>query len=58
MKIWTNASLSSDPQIQAKEKELRESQGKIQYYKKEVDNMRRQLEESYNIQKITQLEDE
>lgn len=47
-----------DPTIQAKERELREVQGKIQFYKKEIDSMRRQLEESYNIQKITQLEDE
>jgi hypothetical protein len=41
MKIWSNAQLSSDPQIQQKERELRESQAKIQYYKKETENMRR-----------------
>ena len=52
------AQFANDPSIRAKEKELRESQAKINFYKKEVDTMRRQLEESYNIQKITQLEDE
>ena len=44
--------------IQGKERELRESQNKIQYYKKEIEAMRRQLEQTYNVQKITQLEDE
>lgn len=57
-KIYNGQPLSSDPNIQAKERELREVQGKIQTYKKEIDMMRRQLEESYNIQKIIQLEDE
>jgi len=42
----------------AKELELKQSQQKIQFYKKEIDNMRRQLEGSYNIAKITALEDE
>lgn len=37
---------------------MRESQNKIQYYKKEIEAMRRQLEQTYNVQKITQLEDE
>jgi hypothetical protein len=37
---------------------LKQSQLKIQFYKKEIENMRRQLEGSYNIQKIIALEDE
>ena len=49
---------SNDPEILSKEKELKESQNKILMYKKDIEKMRRQLEESYNIQKITQLEDE
>lgn len=51
-KIYNGQPLSNDPNIQAKERELRDVQSKIQYYKKEIDMMRRQLEESYNIQKI------
>ena len=47
-----------DPHIKAKEQELKDCDKKINYYKKEIETMRRQLEESYNIQKITQLEDE
>ena len=47
-----------DDQILAKEAELKQSQNKIQFYKKEIENMRRQLEGSYNIQKIIALEDE
>jgi len=42
----------------AKEIELKSSQHKVQYYKREIENMRRQLEGSYNIQKIIALEDE
>ena len=56
--LSTMAQFANDPAIRAKERELKESQAKINFYKKEVDTMRRQLEESYNIQKITQLEDE
>lgn len=51
--LSTMAQFANDPTIRAKEKELKESQGKINFYKKEVETMRRQLEESYNIQKIT-----
>lgn len=47
-----------DEQILAKENELKQSQHKIQFYKREIENMRRQLEGSYNIQKIIALEDE
>ena len=47
------AQFANDPTIKAKEKELKESQAKINFYKKEIETMRRQLEESYNIQKIT-----
>jgi hypothetical protein len=35
----------------AKENELKASQNKIHYYKKEIAAMRRQLEGSYNIEK-------
>ena len=56
--LSTLAHFANDPVIKIKEKELKESQAKINFYKKEVETMRRQLEESYNIQKITQLEDE
>ena len=44
--------------MMAKEIELKSSQHKVQYYKREIENMRRQLEGSYNIQKIIALEDE
>ena len=47
-----------DEQILMKEQELKQAQAKTQYYKKEIENMRRQLEGSYNIQKIVALEDE
>jgi len=47
-----------DEQILIKEGELRQAQAKTQYYKWEIENMRRQLEGSYNIQKIVALEDE
>jgi len=40
---------SNDPEILSKEKELKESQNKILMYKKDIEKMRRQLEESYNI---------
>lgn len=40
-----------DQYIKAKEQELKSSQNKIHYYKKEIEAMRRQLEGSYNIQK-------
>ena len=40
-----------DDFIRAKESELKQSQNKIQFYKKEIEAMRRQLEGSYNIQK-------
>ncbi len=50
--------IEKDSFIKQKESELRQSQQKIQFYKKEIDTMRRQLEGSYNIQKIIQLEDE
>jgi hypothetical protein len=40
-----------DEAIRAKEAELRQSQNKIAFYKKEIDAMRKQLEGSYNIQK-------
>ena len=51
-------SQEKDEQILAKEAELKQSQNKIQFYKKEIESMRRQLEGSYNIQKIIALEDE
>lgn len=38
-----------DEAIRAKEAELRQSQNKIAFYKKEIDAMRKQLEGSYNI---------
>ena len=41
-----------DEAIKAKEAELKQSQNKIAFYKKEIEAMRRQLEGSYNIQKI------
>mmetsp|Transcript_16176 Transcript_16176/g.21909 ORF Transcript_16176/g.21909 Transcript_16176/m.21909 type:complete len:126 (+) Transcript_16176:289-666(+) len=47
-----------DEQILLKEQELKQAQAKTQYYKFEIENMRRQLEGSYNIQKIVALEDE
>lgn len=50
--------LDKDEEIMAKEIELKNSQHKVQYYKREIENMRRQLEGSYNIQKIIALEDE
>jgi hypothetical protein len=50
--------LDQDDEIMAKEIELKSSQHKVQYYKREIENMRRQLEGSYNIQKIIALEDE
>ena len=50
--------LDKDEEIMAKEIELKSSQHKVQYYKREIENMRRQLEGSYNIQKIIALEDE
>lgn len=37
---------------------MKQAQSKTQYYKREIENMRRQLEGSYNIQKIVALEDE
>ena len=40
-----------DEAIKAKESELKQSQNKIAFYKKEIEAMRRQLEGSYNIQK-------
>jgi predicted RNase H-like nuclease (RuvC/YqgF family) len=40
-----------DEAVRAKESELKQSQNKIAFYKKEIDAMRRQLEGSYNIQK-------
>jgi hypothetical protein len=50
--------LDRDDEIMAKEIELKSCQHKVQYYKREIENMRRQLEGSYNIQKIIALEDE
>ena len=47
-----------DEQILLKEAELKQAQAKTQFYKREIENMRRQLEGSYNIQKIVALEDE
>ena len=47
-----------DEQILQKEGELKQAQAKTQFYKREIENMRRQLEGSYNIQKIVGLEDE
>ena len=49
---------TKDEQILQKESELKQAQAKTQYYKYEIENMRRQLEGSYNIQKIVALEDE
>ena len=49
---------SNDPVLAKKERELRDSQRKIQYYKKEIDFMKNQLDGSYNIQKIMALENE
>jgi hypothetical protein len=40
-----------DEAVRAKEAELKQSQNKIAFYKKEIEAMRRQLEGSYNIQK-------
>lgn len=45
-----------DQFIKAKENELKQSQNKIQFYKKEIEAMRRQLEGSYNIQKYLQCQ--
>lgn len=50
--------LDKDDEIIAKEVELKQSQHKVLYYKREIENMRRQLEGSYNISKIIALEDE
>ena len=44
--------------IKAKKAELAKIQNKIKSYNKEIANMRRQLEGSYNIDKIIGLEDE
>lgn len=52
------AKYPQDPMIIAKQSELKEAQMRLLYYKKEIGNMRRHLEDTYNIQKITQLEDE
>lgn len=52
------ASTEKEPHIIKKENELKQSQMKIAFYKKEIETMRRQLEGSYNIQKIIALEDE
>ena len=38
-----------DDAIRTKESELKQSQNKIAFYKKEIEAMRRQLEGSYNI---------
>jgi hypothetical protein len=56
--LQTNGIYSTDPLIQEKEKDLQESRSKAQFYKEEIERMRHQLEQSYNIQKITELEDE
>ena len=50
--------LSSNPEVQRKQKELKEVNEKIDIYKKEIDNMKLQLQESYNLRKVTMLEDE
>lgn len=50
--------MEKEPHIIKKENELKQSQMKITFYKKEIETMRRQLEGSYNIQKIIALEDE
>lgn len=50
--------MQKEPHIVKKENELKQSQMKIAFYKKEIETMRRQLEGSYNIQKIIALEDE
>jgi len=42
----------------AKQKELHQTQRKMQFYKREIDKMRTQLDGSYNIQKIIALENE
>ena len=57
-KMPTYSNQNKDSNILKKEAELKQSQLKIQFYKKEIENMRRQLEGSYNIQKIIALEDE
>lgn len=44
--------------IKSKKQELSKLQSKIKAYNKEITNLRRQLEGSYNIDKITSLEDE
>lgn len=44
--------------IEAKQKELHQTHRQITYYKREIDKMRAQLDGSYNIQKIMQLENE
>ena len=49
---------NKDEQILQKETELKQAQAKTAHYKREIENMRRQLEGSYNIQKIVALEDE
>ena len=48
---------STDPAINFKRQELRETNQKIVYLKKEIEYMRKQLEESYNVQKLVELED-
>ena len=50
--------LEKDDEIMGKEIELKGSQHKVQYYKREIEVMRKQLEGSYNISKIIALEDE
>ena len=50
--------LERDDEVMAKEVELKSSQHKVTYYKKEIENIRRQLEGSYNIERIIALEDE
>ena len=45
-------------QIKEKKAELKKIQTKVNNYNKEITNMRRQLEGSYNIDKIIGLEDE
>jgi hypothetical protein len=40
---------NKNPLVELKEKELRQSEATMRFYKKEIDTMRDQLEGSYNI---------
>ena len=50
--------VEKDEQMLAKEAELKTSQNNIQKYKKEIENLRKNKEGPYNIEKIVALENE